>query len=367
MINISLLSVLLRNKALLKGLLLGMIGGGLMAYGFIEEGSEKELFLSLKQPEILLSHSEIHPVASVMEGDRIYYADSGNDRQCMGRNLYSYSLTEKKEEKLATMPCVIQIQKSYAGVLVTYRNKKEEWRLDRVHESKLVPFSEQSVALAIARLYFKWDEMEREKHRPIYPLFCVSESKLTAMVCGAGKSGEKPLVLVDTFLLPQQTPLFGAPADYSNAVSLSVQDCELARNGIIYLAGFQEGKDGQGERAKIFAFNPETAEQVAQFGSVAPLPRSWSQARSEEWGARRVGFLELTKAGFIVAGYTSLLSELWALSYYSNSDKLFYRLPIRLNDLGGMSYVGEEPGRVGLLISKPQARQIVFYGVGEDK
>ncbi len=270
--------------------------------------------------------------------------DSDNPEDCPATDLYRYDLAQKTETRIAEISCVINLLSDGKVAYVITKDAQKVLSVGRITDEKTLEIEpEGSLARMIAKVAFKRSILKLPKGSELKQLnYVIRDNELNAV-------------------FKTDTHLFLDAVIFDQASKQPVLPFEL-KNGVGSSVGLSDGKilyaltAGDGAWLRVVEMGANGAS--ATLGHPRPLAKDWTKAGVLEWAVRKPRFLVGVPDGFLVADRTpEVFSEATAISWYCSTEKQFYRLNIPDQDVGGLSYV-----HGGVLVSKPMAGSIVWYG-----
>jgi hypothetical protein len=110
------------------------------------------------------------------------------------------------------------------------------------------------------------------------------------------------------------------------------------------------------EFGKVVAIH-RSGNGLERCGAQKPLAVDWQKSTPQEWSVRIPRFITAAEHGFLITDRTPhLFSESPVISYFSPTERLFYRVAIPAQDVGGL-FIAQG----AVIISKPLAGEIRVY------
>lgn len=301
----------------------------------------------------LLKNSKNQPVLAAVAGKNVYFAEgvaldepaSG----CPGRDLYRATLADRKEERLASYPCVSQVHAAGDAVYVVYRAEGDAARrVARWKDDAEDTTVGERIEKAKAR--FLWKRLtEKLPRRPAPALVGLATQGATVWAV-FHTTGDRLGLWAE--------PIAYAGAKCPDAIVLPAENEapeEVAVTGDGRWFALRRTTAG----VELVRLDTSTNTVVALGRGTKPLPKTWSNADEERWFARRPRHLVGGVTNLFFADRTdAIFTESSAVAFYEPGKKSFVRLSaIPGEDVSGLQLLGS-----GVVVAKPMDGSVIWYG-----
>ncbi len=321
--------------------------------------------MDLIHPKIkitLLSRSRVSPTRAVLVDNVLYYATRSVVAKCPSEasDLYAYSLSEKKERKILSIPCIERIDTDGKNIYILHHTNENEPSYTKLESNDIKPvLSDEANALLEARMTMKMHQEEVTEEGKVFPFFFANGDRLLVVKSITPSEGA-PVYLSDLFRLDNQKPVnptTGSVALKLGAGKAIIWECQnLSFLGDHITLAISEVRD---QFSQIVVLSAVDGKLIRTVGGTNPLPKNWGDkpVPAERWAVRKPSFLLAIPGGFFVADRTAWTTEARAVSYFSEKEGLFYRVGIFSKHLEGLSYT-----LGGLVVSYPNEGEVAWFG-----
>lgn len=303
----------------------------------------------------LLKDSKNQPALAVLVGKTLYFTEAVALNEpggaCRARDLYRVGLDPREgrqEERIAAFPCVTEVRAFGDAAYVVYRAEGDsERRVARFDGDKADDAFPERVEKAKARVAWKRVTAGLPR-RPIATLVGLAPGA-RALWAVFHTGGDKPGLVAE----PVAHTGSAAPEPLALPAERNAPE-EVAVTGDGQWLALRAGTAG----SEIVRFDRDAAKAVVLKGQ-RPLSKDWQEVAEDKYFARAPRFLAGGDREAFVADRTDqIFTEVSAIAAFGPANKRFRRLSrVPSEDVGGLQSM-----HGGLLVSKPLAGQVVWYG-----
>lgn len=325
---------------------------------FIVDASPMDL-INPKVKVTLLSRSMVSPTRAVMVDNMLYYATKTTEDGCPSEasDLYAYSLVERKEIKLLSIPCVERLDADGGNIYILHHTSEKKPSYGRLASNEIIPIlGEEAIAMLEARITMKLHQEEIIDDPELFPMYFANGDRLLTLMITQSAAR---VYLADIFRLDNQKPFYatGAVVLRTGSGKANPVNCQgLSFFGDRITLALSEGSS---QLAKIAVLSAVDGKLIRELGGNIPLPKSWGDqpVSKERWAIRKPLYLLDVPGGFFVADRTAWSTEARSVSYFSEKEALFFRVGIYSKSLGGLSHA-----HGGLVVSYPSEGEVSWFG-----
>jgi len=313
-------------------------------------GLEHDIPLVVSQPNYrikLLQNSKFKPALAVLLESDLYFTDRIGTSVCRGgSHLYRYSLLEKKEQRMVSIPCVLDL-KVIGNTLFVVHQKTLGGRVDiaTLQGDKLKPSLQEALRSHAAARSFLIDQSEFPEDVQYQYQFTFSPNNLFVFNVFLERDIR---TFVNVFSLKTEQKLSAHP----KLLPIPSQPIVIATGEDKILVAFEQHSFAQ---IALLKFDGEDVSFTTELYGKMNSPVDLGDVVSpDEWSISAPRYPLDVPGGFFITDQMRTSKAVW---YFSQHEELFYRVPISAKGIGGLSFV-----EGALLVSKPMLGEVHCYG-----